>query len=314
MTTRFVRATRRVTTDEMRDAIKALAQVPKTPDLPAAELDASVCLLYDALSLVGSMDLLNKTMLADAYSKIAPQSPQAMLMKARVLLEEGWRMHTDYPGKDVDQINRDSFNERCAQAAQLLEAAWKLDPDDARIASLMITCSLRDAGGGERDAIEQWFARAIAADPDSRDACGRKLYALYPGWYGSHEDMLAFGRECLKSENWRGGIPAILLRAHQIVGDASGDAKEYYARPDVWRDLADFYEGQLVNYPDDALHRSQFAKAATQAGRWDVAKREFDRLGDKAVPEVFDGKATMEYLKRKAARQANAEPASPKSN
>jgi hypothetical protein len=308
LTMRYIRATRQVTLEQTRDVNKALAQLAKTPDLPAAQLDSAVSQLYDAISLIGPLDLISKKMLADAYTAIAPQSPQAMLMNARVILDEAWRIHTDYPGKEVDQINRDGFNQRCAQAAQILESAWKLDPNDARIASLMITCSLRDGDGGGREAIEQWYARAMNTDPDCRDACGRKLYALYPGWYGSPEEIIAFGRECLATENWRGGIPAMILRAHQIVADRSGDSKEYYARPDVWRDLADFYEGQLLNYPDDARRRSELAKAAIQAGRWDVANREFNRLGDNVVPEVFDGKATLDYLKRKAARLGSAPP------
>ena len=114
--------------------------------------------------------------------------------------------------------------------------------------------------------------------------------------------MIEFGRECLRTENWRAGVPMLLLHAHRLASEASGDAKEYYARAEVWADLSEVYEGQLVNFPDDAVRRSELANAAAQSGKWDVVRAQFDRLGDRAVPRVFGGKASMDYLKRKAAR------------
>jgi uncharacterized protein YqfA (UPF0365 family) len=47
----------------------------------------------------------------------------------------------------------------------------------------------------ERAEMELWFDRAMAADPNNRDACKAKLYNLEPKWHGSAEEMVKFGRE-----------------------------------------------------------------------------------------------------------------------
>ena len=41
--------------------------------------------------------------------------------------------------------------------------------------------------------MEEWFRRAMKADPGNYSACSSKLYYLEPKWHGSEEEMLAFG-------------------------------------------------------------------------------------------------------------------------
>jgi hypothetical protein len=172
----------------------------------------------------------------------------------------------------------------------------------------MITVQL---GTGSRPEVERWFARAMEADPDSLEACTRKLAFLSPRWYGNPDEMITFGRECLLTENWRGGIPMLLAVAHRAAADASGDVKTYYARPAVWDDLSAVYEGQLVNFPDDIKRRSEFIIVAARAEKWDVVRAQFEVLGDRGDLATFGGKATMEYYRDKGIRRGHAPPAKP---
>ena len=65
--------------------------------------------------------------------------------------------------------------------------------------------------------MEVWFNRAMALDTNNFDACMSKMQFLYPRWNGSREDMIAFGRECVASTKWGGGVPLTLAEALQPV-------------------------------------------------------------------------------------------------
>jgi hypothetical protein len=288
----------------MRD----LAAAAKTPGLPPTELETSANQLFDAIDRIpAGFEIFGKDMLAKAYEKIAPGSHGALVIKGRVHLDLAWRTYARQGwGRNVPASVWQSFSDNLAEAAEAFEAAWKLDPKDARTAALLISCQFGDKGA-HREGVETWFSRAVAADPDCLAAYDRKLYALSPWWYGDeYKDAIAFARECLATENWRAGIPMLLVAQHRAQSEKSGDAKAYYARRDVWADLSAVYEGQLANFPDDALRRSELANAAAQSGRWDVVRKQLDLLGDRAVVSVFGGRTTLDYMKRKAARLGGA--------
>jgi hypothetical protein len=304
---RYTRAVRTLNHDVWQQAILDFGMAAKEPGLPPTELSATANQMFDAIDTVGSFDVPAKDMLYKAYKAAAPGTHGALLVEGRVMLDMAWKNYARSGwGRNVPAANWNGFSDYLAKAAEALEAAWKLDPTDARPAALLITCQLGDKGG-QRAGVETWFARAVEADPDCVDAYGRKMYTLNPWWYGDgFKDVISFGRECLATENWRAGVPMMLVAAHRAASEKSEDAKAYYARPDVWADLSAVYEGQLVNFPDDALRRSELANAAAQSGRWDVVRAQFEILGDRAVPGVFGGKATMDYTKRKAARLGGA--------
>ena len=305
---RYTRAVRQFNHDVWQQAILDFGKAAKEPGLPPTELSATANQMYDALDTIGgNIDVFGKDMLYKAYKAAAPGTHGALLVEGRVMLDMAWKNYAASGwGRNVPAVNWRGFSDYLAKAAEALEAAWKLDPTDARPAALLITCQVGDKGG-QRAGVETWFARAVEADPDCFAAYDRKLYTLNPWWYGDgYKDVISFGRECLATENWRAGIPFILVTAHRMAAEQSADSKAYYERPEVWADLAAVYEGQLVNFPDDALRRSELANAAAQCGRWDVVRAQFDALGDRAVVGVFGGKSTMDYLKRKAARLGGA--------
>ena len=50
------------------------------------------------------------------------------------------------------------------------------------------------------------FEHAAALNPDNYTLYDRKMEYLKPEWRGDSDRLLAFGRECLETENWRAGI------------------------------------------------------------------------------------------------------------
>jgi hypothetical protein len=248
-----------------------------------------------------------------AYAAGAQGRPGYHLFSGNRLIDSAWEARGGGWANTVTPEGWRLFGERLEAARRELEEAWRLDPDDPRPGARLIVVHMGLSTG--RNAMETWFRRAVAADPDDWTAYNNKLYYLEPKWHGSHDEMIAFGRECLDTQNWRAGIPFMLVDAHETVARQDGgpgvDAKAYYADPAVWRDVRAVFDGHLVNAPDDVRRRSQFARYATLAERWPEADAQFRILGDNADYAPFGGKGTYDYLRRKAARLAKAPPAEP---
>jgi tetratricopeptide (TPR) repeat protein len=280
-----------------------LEKLATQPGVPDGEVAVLAWTYYLALNRSGDVWRNFETFLV-RYEKFA--SPvEFRVNKAGYLNNLAnvyWNLRSR-PGQDFAESARLAE----AESAQLAEEAWKLDPTDVRGPRVMIILKIKQ--GGDREEMETWFRRAVEANPDEPDVYRRKLIYLSPERHGTHEDMLAFGRECLKSENWRAGTPMILVQVQRQLADESADGSEYLHRPDVWADIRDVYEGGLLSFPEDTRRRSEYAKLATQCGRWDVAHKQFDILGDKPDMDVFISKASYEYLCRKAKRLGGKVPA-----
>ena len=80
----------------------------------------------------------------------------------------------------------------------------------------------------------------MALDPTDYNACSAKLYYPEPKWYGSTQDMLEFGRECVTNHAWGGNVPLILVDAHRSIQRQYVDKLEqtnYWKQPEVWTDI-----------------------------------------------------------------------------
>jgi hypothetical protein len=200
--------------------------------------------------------------------------------------DEGWRL----------------FNKRLQQAEVLLEKAWQLDNNNPDAARAMLSVELGQGKGRER--MELWFRRAMTANPDNYDACKAKVYYLEPKWHGSPEEMLEFGRECLRGGNWKARLPLILPEAHEALAVYNrGNPDAYFTAPGVWQDIQAAYEPYLNACPKASLDRSRYAFLACRCGQWEVAHRQFVQLGGDAQPSPFGSRERFEQLRQEAARR-----------
>ncbi len=162
------------------------------------------------------------------------------------------------------------FAERLKLAEQELAEAWSLDSNDTRIASAMLVVELGQHQGQAR--MEQWFQRAMALDPANYLACTRKLTYLEPKWGGSPEAMIGFGRQCVESREWKGGVPLILAGAHlELASSLPPEQKTNYLRQaEVWADVRRSFERFFELNPNDNPRRNFYAKTAYDCGQWQV--------------------------------------------
>jgi hypothetical protein len=208
------------------------------------------------------------------------------------------------PRDEVDADRAKALADLRARARAALAAALAADPQDVAALTGMLRLLSHD-DDVPADEFDRWFDRAMAAYPNNLHACELKL--AYLERRAGRDQRIAFGRECLAGGNWNSRIPLIAVDAH--LGIVRFDRpEEHMGQPDVWADVSTALEGYLKRYPNAVYDRTTYAKVACWAGRWDVAKTQFDRLGDDAVYRVFRGKPTYDYYRRRAERMAKAAP------
>ena len=269
-------------------------------NMPAQEV-------YDDCNCLLDLLQVNNVELEQCYSLIEPplfaahDKSTALLVKGVAYLDLAWQSRGGGYANAVTDDGWKNFKKRLGIAETALNEAWKLNPNDPQIATTMITLELGQGKG--RDRMEMWFGRAMALDPDNERSCPceAKRYYLEPKWYGSAEDMLAFGRECVASKEWGGNVPLTLVDAHNALADYLDESQRpyYWKQPGVWRDLRAAFTKYLQVNPNDFDEHQQFALFAYRCEQWDELNRQLLLLG-KVHYDVFGGKNGFDKMVRLA--------------
>ena len=262
--------------------------------------------VYDACRDLLEATRLNKPSHESVFKQVEPlllanwpQEAAIHLLRGDYYIDYAWHARGNGYADTVTEEGWKLFGERLALAEEALERAWTLDRTDARIPIKMITLELGQGEGRER--MELWFQRAMELDPNNYEACWKKSYYLEPKWYGSPEDLLKFGRECVASGKWGGRVPLALVDAHMRLARyvPEGKHKDYWKRPEVWKDLKAGFEKFFQNCPDANGTRQRYVLYAYKCEQWEELNRELSLL--KSVDYAyFGGKAKFEEIQRLA--------------
>lgn len=219
----------------------------------------------------------------------------------------GWEARTTAFAPAVPAGGFERLEERLEVSREAFEAAWELEPDNARVASHLM--DIDKSIVGDREEMERWFDRAMRADGDWYAACLTKLDWLDPKWHGSVEEMLAFGRSCFETGNWRAGITLLSPDAHFryacMVDRVEGT--RYLGSPEVWAEIREVYDEFLGHFPQNNVVRSKYAALASIAGNYPEAHAQFEQLGDRLTmwsDSPYIPLATLELMRDEAARLA----------
>ena len=291
------------------EAKRFLIAVANDKETPAGEV-------YDAWDALLQSTPKNKVDHDDLYLALDPlvfknwpSDPSLLLLKGQFYTDYAWEARGSGFANAVSNQGWQLFATRLEIAEAALNKAWKLNPQDARIARQMITVELCQGQGRPR--MEQWFQRAMSLDPNYYDACYAKLHYLQPKWYGSSEDMLEFGGECVNSSKWGGHIPLILLDAHELISaplDREARSK-YFRRPEVWADLKQAFDKFFRFNPQETGWHHNYALYAYRAQQWVELNRELQLLGPVNY-DYFGGKAEFDKIVQ-AAKEHSVTPKSP---
>jgi hypothetical protein len=210
----------------------------------------------------------------------------------------GWEARTNAFAPQVPAGGFEAFEKRLDIAQKALNEAWQLRPDDVRTADLLLDID-KAIGGGGRANMELWFDRTMKANGDQRSACFTKLDWLDPKWHGTAEEMLAFGRACRDTKNWRTGITLLVGDAHLRYSNLLAPTKrsEYLGSPEVWGDIESVYDEYLKHYPTDNEARSKYAVLAYFAGKYLESHVQFQALGDRLTTWYYFPNVPLESMK-----------------
>ncbi len=217
-----------------------------------------------------------------AFNEVDPQNPVKQELDGDYFINAAWCARGSGYANTVSTQGWDAFRRRLASAATILEPLYDLYPKEVNICKAMMTVELGQGQG--RDRMELWFHRGTQADPDDYGLYKSKEWYLLPRWYGSMEDITAFGHECVAGGNWSSKIPMILPVG---VAESSMNDVTIYSDPKAWATLEIVYREYLSRYPNAIFFRTNFAKHAFDGGHLDVAREQFKILGEDWDPSVL---------------------------
>lgn len=278
-----------------RAALRYVTNVITDPNVPIEEID-EVC--HQMMGLLGR----NKQQF-DAFYK-AIEKPlfanwgddyRTWLIKGKYYREYGWDARGGGYADKVTEEGWRLFGERIAIAAESLEKAWKMNSTDPRIPTEMVEVIVGQ--GKSRPTMELWFGRAMKLNTNNHEACYNKQRYLMPVWHGSEEEMLAFGRECVKSTEWGGHVPLNLVNAHDWIAKRPEhkSSKQYWKNAEVWADMKMAYEKFFKLNPDHIGWRHNYARHAWWAEQWDDLNKQIALFGPINY-DFFGGKAEFNKM------------------
>jgi hypothetical protein len=237
-----------------------------------------------------------------------PKKPFVHQFKGEFELAEAWRSRGSGYADTVSEDGWKQFTAHLAHAAESFEKAWKLSPNDPEIAVSMIQVELGEAKGRAR--MELWFDRAMTLDHNNYNACDQKRNYLEPKWHGSPEEMLAFGRECVASDQWKGRVPLVLVDAHDSLAGYAKRAgvSNYWQQAQVWTDVSSAFEKFFSLNPDAVDWRHNYANYAFMCEQYEAFNKQVTLFGDSTNHSYFGGQKRFDQMlqtaRGKAARPA----------
>lgn len=297
-----------------RQTADHLFAVLQDTDTPASEA-------YDAASEYLTKYKGNQSFYSDIWSRMEPlifknwpnDSP-SWLLKGEAYTELAWHARGGGYADTVKEEGWKLFNERLAVAQEALEKAWKLNSNDPRIARDMMYVNLGQSGGRKR--MELWFNRAMELNTNYYEACYQKSFYLEPKWYGSDEEMLDFGRECVASKKWGGNVPLILWNTHIRINNRNKKSDptaytNYWKQPEVWADIKASFDRFFELNPNNVDYRHDYAYYAYLGDQWSEFLHQSTLFNDGTNYNYFGGKEAFEKM-LEIARQKSGEAEVPK--
>lgn len=280
-------AQRREAKKQLEAAIKLLPELARTRK-PAAEYFA-LRIIRDMLQtyrqagfgLKNGYELIN-----DALDDSGASEYFLHMVRAYHHVDVAWDIRGTRAAVRVAEDRRKDFITELKKAESELLAAWKLDNNRPEAPTEMI--ALCRGLAYNRKEMEQWFQRAMAAEPDNFRACDAKLEFLDPKWGGSVPACLSFGRQCARTRNYHAGLPFVLVFAHKNIA-ARDFAAHLRSNETIWADVREVYEHHLQLDPADRTALTEYAVICTYVGQWHAAKQHAEALKGDFDPKVFRG-------------------------
>lgn len=286
----------------------AVAQFPAMLATPSREAREDVYDVFEWLAVAHAAEKKETKSLLDlALKKLADLKDEEALRQLLTGAQKtmaAWDGQVSVARKRITRHGRNVSAPRLKEAEAALKKSWELDPTGpwAAVNMLHVARGL----GYPREAMEEWFRRAMDLDPDCYAACAGKVEYLSPRGKGNELTAREFALDCYRTENWQGGLPMMLLWHHEAMG---GMNPAHFRKPDVWSDLEMLFDALLKDAPRSAYGRTLYAMFAARCGQIKAAHKLFEELGDDPYRPLFTSWDQYEKVRADTRRRAGAPPA-----
>jgi Flp pilus assembly protein TadD len=215
-------------------------------------------------------------------------SHSAFIVRGMYHIHDAWRARGEGFAHTVSEQWGRLFRDELTLAGEDLDKAWRLNPKDPNSAGSMIAVCM--GLKMEEDVMDEWFQRAVKADPQSVYPYVNKLTYLSPKWRGrgSDEKFSRFAYEC--NQNPPGGIVNYVVLHYFLAENAhrSGNKMGFFHNPQVKQLLDELFDKWLKAFPNSSTARINQAAFQYYLGKWKEAKRCLDEAL-RIDPENIEG-------------------------
>lgn len=208
-------------------------------------------------------------------------------------IKNAWEARGSGYANTVTNDGWKKFASELNEAATLLEAAEKAEPTYPEHCVLMIEVEMGRSGSF---ACRTWFNKAVARHFDYQPAYNKYVFAIYPRWYGSADEMIAFADECAATHRWDTEVP---FKYIDFVNDAAREGRGHW---NTWRKPGVFARGAEVlrgyadankeNWKSDYCY-SQLAGFAWQVGDYKTGREALDAIKNGINDRAFAPSSTL---------------------
>jgi tetratricopeptide (TPR) repeat protein len=203
---------------------------------------------------VGLKDRREAFELADQWCALKDAKHPAFVLRGLCLLESAWDARGYTWGRWVPADRMALMREKALRAKQDLEKAYRLNPSDPNSAAAMIGVCM--ALGLDEETMEQWFKRALRADPVCYYGYSSKLTYLTPRWYGSREKMEKTVNDCrVNAPEGTGVCYHVWIEYLAEKKGVLQGWKEFMKDPERSQQVADVFDSWLREFPQSTMAR-----------------------------------------------------------
>jgi hypothetical protein len=182
----------------------------------------------------GSVDSLILRRGADVVDVVERSTIVAPWLKhylsGRRYLKEAWKSRGSGWSDTVTREGWRGFAQNLAFARENYTRSWELNPKDPAAAADMIEVAM---GESNKTEMRHWFDRAVAAQFDFEPAYDKLTWGLRPRWFGSHEEMLTFGRECIATNRFDTCVPYRYINIVREIASEQKDPNTIYKQHEI---------------------------------------------------------------------------------
>jgi hypothetical protein len=214
------------------------------------------------------------------------------VVKGYAEIDRAWAARGGGYSNTVTEAGWKGFAEHLDLAEKDFNAAWALDSTLAQAPAGMITVCMGKSSGFAAE--KMWMNRVLSAQMDFTDAYVNIFNAWLPRWGGTHDAILALGRQALATRAFDTELPDVLLRAfNTVAGDlqsTKGDPNLVWKNAKVWSDIQALFDGYLAE-PSRAAVRdwdlTRYAAFAWKCGKNDQTALILKRITGQADAAIF---------------------------